>query len=287
MMFYRTAEANVEFKSFNFIVNFITGEFFDSKFKKTELDDMAPSIGNSTYNFFQYITQYDTHHCYLDDVYLSENIIRTKVERKKTHIKVECVPGAGNKTLQVVTNLKEVMQILSTHGNSTKRTQPGYCSLVLFYTKSCPGSAMVAPHFNAISKQYPDIRMAAIDAFQLNSLNTEFGIVGLPTIMLFHQGRPVIKFNDTSATVNNFIKFITKHTGISPMNNNVFVTSEDFNGPLSNKVERETDYCLYLAWSFIIICAGFYFTKSKLFTQIVEMIQRNWRESEARHEIIN
>lgn len=276
-------DVHMEVKSLNYIVNFITG---DSESKKRELDDMPPSIGNSSYDFIDYISHYDKNNCYIDSIYLAEVILSNRNERKKTHIKVDCIPDAGNKSLQIATTVKDVMQILAPYGNSTKRNQPGYCALVLFYTKSCPGSAMVAPHFNAISKQYSDIRMAAIDAFQLSTLNTEYGIVGLPTIMLFHQGRPVIKFNDTM-TVNNFIKFVAKHTGVQPTNSNVFVTSDDFLGPLSNKVERETDYYLYLAWSFIIICSSFYFTKSRLFTQIIEMIKRNWRESEARHEINN
>ena len=78
-----------------------------------------------------------------------------------------------------------------------------------------------------------------------------------------------------------------KHTGLAmPFHKifNFYGTSEDFEGPLSSEVEPETDFCLYLAWSFILICSFYYFTKSKLYIRFVEAIKRNWRESEAQHE---
>lgn len=46
------------------------------------------------------------------------------------------------------------------------------------------------------------------------SFNTQFGIVGVPTVMLFHNGRPASKFNDSEYTLEMFTRFITRHTGI-------------------------------------------------------------------------
>lgn len=239
--------------------------------------------GYTNYTFIEYVSRKDAIQC-TSYRYVKQLATTSNGETKKQPIKVKCLPAKGNGTLQIVNSLKEVVTLLAPHGNNTKRTDAGNCALVLFYTKTCPISAFVAPHFNAISKQFPDIRIGAIDAIRFHGLNTDFGIVGLPTIMLFHQGRPVVKFNDTASTVNNFASFVTKHTGLESVSNNLYVTSEDFHGPLSNRVEIETDYCLYLAWSFILVCACYYFTKSKIYTYIVEVIQRNWHESEAQHE---
>lgn len=202
----------------------------------------------------------------------------------KSQIKIKCIPKRGNGTLEILTTMKDVMTLLLPHGNSTKLHHDGNCALLLFYTKSCPASANVAPHYNALSRQFPDLRIGAIDSYRFYQLNTEFGIVGLPTILLFHQGRPVVRFNESIPTVNNFIKFVTKHTGIEPLNANIYVSSEDFIGPLSHKVEKETDIYLYLSWIFIKICCCYYFTKSKLYTQFIEMIKRNWQESEESHQ---
>lgn len=125
------------------------------------------------------------------------------------------------------------------------------------------------------------VLLLSTDAFEFHALNTEFGIIGVPTIILFHQGRPITKFNNTlAATVNNFIKFIEKHTDLKATSNKVFVTSVDFSEPLSSHLEAVTDYYLYLSWIFIIVCSVYYFTKSKFYTTFIEQLKRNWRESE-------
>jgi hypothetical protein len=98
--------------------------------------------------------------------------------------------------------------------------------------------------------------------------------------MLFHNGRAVVKFNETLYNLNNFVKFVTKHTDIRPSNRQIFVTSEDFQGPLSSKVEKDTDIWLIIAWLFIIICSFYYASKSALWQKIVQSIVRNWTEAQ-------
>jgi len=273
----------IELRGLQFWANF----FSDSK---KDLDDdiqnsvlISASNGVCNYSFIDYISKKDNNHCGLfqkDEI----EIINLNGANSKPLIKIKCAPNLGNSTVNIVESVKDVVTLLAPYGNSTKRNVEGSCALILFYAKSCTASAIVAPHFNALAKQFPDIKVAAINAFRFRSFNTEFGIVGLPTLLLFHQGKPIIKFNDTAATVYNFAKFITRHTNIQSLSPSPFVTSEDFSGPLPNKVEREPDYLLYLAWIFIIVCASYYFTKSTLYNQIVEMIQRNWRESEVHLE---
>lgn len=267
----------VELKGLKFLISLISGELLESK-PKTQ-NTYFTLQGYTNYTFIDYINNQNSQQC-LSYRYIKQVTGNGNDDGRKQPIKVKCLTGKGNGTLQIVDSLKEVVTLLAPAGNNTKRNEPGNCALVLFFTKTCTLCAQVAPHFNAISKQFSDLRIGAIDAIRFHGLNTDFGIVGLPTIMLFHQGRPVVKFNDTASTVNYFATFVTKHTGIEPASaNNLYVTSEDFHGPLSNRVEIETDYCLYLAWSFIVICSCYYFTKSKIYTYIIEVIQRNWHES--------
>jgi thiol-disulfide isomerase/thioredoxin len=40
------------------------------------------------------------------------------------------------------------------------------CVALLFYARYCPFSSMAAPHFNALSRAFPDIKMAAVDAMK-------------------------------------------------------------------------------------------------------------------------
>lgn len=276
---------SLELKGLQLLVSLISGEFMEPRTRNEDETATVPATreGYTNYTFIDFITFPGKKICDKNDPNKTLNQGQ-KPDGRRPPIKVKCLGGRGNNTVHVVQSMKDALTVLTPHGNSTKRSVEGNCTLVLFYTKSCLSSAVVAPHYNALARQFPDIKVAAIDAFKFYTFNTEFGIVGLPTIMLFHQGRPIVKFNDSSATVNNFANFVTKHTGIKAVSNSAYVTSEDFQGPLSSKVEKEPDPYLYLAWAFIAVCGGYYFTKSKLYTQIIEMIKRNWQESEAQHE---
>lgn len=124
--------------------------------------------------------------------------------------------------------------------------------------------------------------MGALDALEHPGLNTDFGIIGLPSIILFHQGRMIQKFNNSQpATVTNIVQFIQTHTNLKPAMNLV-VTSEDFSptSPLKITMSEETfDGYLALSWIFIVVCAIYYFSRSRIYRQIIEMINRTWRES--------
>lgn len=176
----------IDVKAIRFFLNLISGEFMEP----TPPSDLYPLSnyvvpkGQTEYNFLSFITYEDKKKCPLYDVTRFEQ----SGDGKKPPIKVTCMPGQGNGTLQIINSLKEVVALLAPYGNKTRRIDEGNCALVLFYTRSCTGSALVAPHFNAVSKQFPDIKIGAIDALRFHSLNTDFGIVGLPTVLLFHQG---------------------------------------------------------------------------------------------------
>lgn len=284
------------FSGLEFYAYILNGDFLDYKpfggnsARNEETQPLVASIGQTTNSFLDFITYKDKQYCSIYEEQASEAEELKVSDGKKGPLKVKCIPANGNGTLHLITSMKEVISVLTPHGNSTKRTQAGNCVVMLFYTQTCIHSAMMAPHYNALARHFPDLKVAAIDAFNFHSLNTEFGIVGLPTIMFFHQGRPLVKFNDTEITLESLVKFVTKHSGVEPrlVNHKMTITmphyiSDDFKGPLSNKVEKKTDYWLYVAWTFIIICSCYYFSKSAFYVQIIEMIKRNWRESEAHH----
>ena len=104
--------------------------------------------------------------------------------------------------------------------------------------------------------------------------------------MLFHNGKPVVRFNNTVYTLEIFSRFITQFTNQQP-NGSVYVTSADFAGPVSSKPSNETDYCLVLSWVFIAACALYFTSKSQWWRQFVELVQNTWRESNAQHEHVD
>lgn len=180
-------------------------------------------------------------------------------------------------------NDTELIKLLLPDPNVTSKDTPANCVAVLFYSKYCPFSSMAAPHFNALPRAFPDIKMVAINAMMYHLFNAQNGIVGVPSLLLFHNGRPVAKFNDSEYTLELFSKFISKYTSIAAAEMS-YVTSADFAGPVSSVPTKDTDFFLWISWIFIIVCAVYYFTKSKLWRWIVETVQRNWRESEAQAE---
>jgi len=93
------------------------------------------------------------------------------------------------------------------------RSNPANCSVVMFYANWCPFSARAAPHFNALPRAYPPLRVAAIDSSMYKNVNTYFGILSVPTVVLFHNGKIIAKFNDTSFTLTKFAEFIEYFTG--------------------------------------------------------------------------
>ncbi|CAH1116098.1 unnamed protein product [Phaedon cochleariae] len=198
----------------------------------------------------------------------------------KTQKFVQCLTGQVNSLEVQLTNDTELIKLIQVDPKVTDRDGPALCVLVLFYSKHCQFSAMAAPHFNALPRAFPDIKMVAINAIIYRLFNTQNGIVGVPSLLLFHNGRSVAKFNGTEYTLDSFSQFITKHTGI-PAVEKMAVTSADFSGPVTNVPPKEYDIFLILSWLFIIFCGGYYFTQSKWWRWIVEAIKSNWRESEA------
>ena len=76
----------------------------------------------------------------------------------------------------------------------TNRSTPGQCTLGFFYAEWCPYSAAAAPHFNALSRLFPDVRLLAVDtgsAAYVSGINTQYGVMALPTVILFHNARQV------------------------------------------------------------------------------------------------
>ncbi|KAK5641441.1 hypothetical protein RI129_009988 [Pyrocoelia pectoralis] len=206
--------------------------------------------------------------------------VNTTVVSNENTIKfVSCLPNEGEAQVHLV-NDTELIKFLSTNPNITSKETPANCITILFYSKYCPFSSMAAPHFNALPRAFPTLKMVAINAVWYNIFNAQNGIVGVPSLLLFHNGKLVAKFNESDYTLDLFSKFITKHTGIHPEEKS-FVTSADFSGPVSSIPTREDDVLLLLSWIFIILCAAYYFSKSKYWNWIVETVQNTWRESEA------
>lgn len=237
---------------------------------------------------------------YDDVVEEKGNVTLTEpINEPKPKVYRNCVTGKTYGTVEVV-NATRLMELLimepSNRTDASKssdekddnkltngKTNSTTCVLVLFYARWCLFSSQAAPHFNALARYFSDIKIVAIDASKYQSFNTQFGIVGVPTIMFVYNGKASFRFNDTSYNLEAFSKFVTEYTGLEP-SGSIYVNSSDFGGPVPSVPSNSFDYYLVLSWIFIAAC-GFYFTlQSQWWKQFVELVQNTWRESNAQHE---
>lgn len=257
------------------------------------------SRGTCDYTFESYALMRERHTCVPDDEYIIH--LSDLPQQRKPPIRIKCLqpeavpttaitPISGNDTsnlpkLLIMKSAKEIVNLLKPIGNATKRHEAGSCVVVHFCTPTSLECARVAPVVNLLPHLFPSLPVAYIDASEFIRFNAEFGIVSLPTLMIFHQGRPLIKYDPPwhESTKVSFGRFILRHTNIKTVDlkgiHPVVLQMVTY-GPLSNVPVVKTDFYLGLAWAFILLCLANYARRTPMWKQLVEMVQRNWRESE-------
>ena len=115
------------------------------------------------------------------------------------------------------------------------------------------------------------------------SINMRFGLVGVPSILLFHNGKIAGKFNNSSFTLDALISFVNKLTGLEP-DPTVILSLEDLITPIRVIPQKSPDIVLIISTLFLILMLAYLIIKSAYFNRIVEFLRNTWREAEAHHE---
>lgn len=183
-------------------------------------------------------------------------------------------------------NTTTLLSSLKQNPNITSRNQPAICQLVLFYAPWCPFSIEAAPHLNALPRGFPMLSFYAIDAYMHNSFSTIQGVMAIPSFFLFHNGKAAAKYNETEYSIELFVEFITRYTGITPVGV-LNHTTEDYQGPIPTSITEVTDTWLILAWIVFFLSVLYWFTRSNLFWTLMENIRNTWREAEAQHHHVD
>eukprot|EP00090_Calanus_glacialis_P042378 TRINITY_DN75182_c0_g1_i1.p1 TRINITY_DN75182_c0_g1~~TRINITY_DN75182_c0_g1_i1.p1 ORF type:complete len:324 (-),score=123.95 TRINITY_DN75182_c0_g1_i1:81-1052(-) len=165
----------------------------------------------------------------------------------------------------------------------SNRSQAATCSLTLFFASWCDFSATAAPHYNALARVFPQLKMYAVDSSMHHSLNTQYGVMAVPTLLVFHNSRPLYKYNFTEYSLASFTTFVSLLTGLEPQNVTV-PSSEDWEGPVPCVAIKPHNYYLLLALLFTLLCGLREFSKSPLAGQLLDTVRNAWREAEIQHE---
>jgi hypothetical protein len=111
-----------------------------------------------------------------------------------------------------------------------------------------------------------------------------FGLVGVPSVLFFHNSKLVAKYNDSVPSIEGLVSFINRITGLSPISGKE-LTDEDMEGPVPTTPTPRVDYVLILAWIFVLACCCRFLVLSTGFKRFIEYVRNNWREAEqAQHD---
>ncbi|XP_015795012.1 thioredoxin domain-containing protein 15 [Tetranychus urticae] len=207
-------------------------------------------------------------------------INKTSANSTANDTKVECtlVNMTDSEVSGVeIVNAKRFLELVTPKGNEST------CVLALFYYPWCAFSAKSSRDFNAIGKLFPQLNVIALNAYLHNSINMRFGLVGIPTVLFFHNGKIVAKYNSTESSLLSMVSFIYRLTGLEP-DLTVNLTEDDWTSPLPTIPQVTIDYVLILSSVFLLFTVCYLIGRSSIFAKIIESIRNTWREAEAQHQ---
>ncbi|XP_069936952.1 thioredoxin domain-containing protein 15 [Cherax quadricarinatus] len=181
-----------------------------------------------------------------------------------------------------IINATTLMRLLQVDPNVTSRSSAGPCYLIYFFSPYCPFSVMGSAYVNALSRSVPNIPVYGLDSIEHHSVNARYGVMGTPTLLLFHNGNGVGRYNASEYSVAQLLSFIRHYTDQEIVNINV--TSSDFRATLPAQVAEGRPYALWAAWTFLISFASWLFLTSEICARLTEAILNNWREAEAQND---
>ncbi|KAK6750384.1 hypothetical protein RB195_002390 [Necator americanus] len=146
-----------------------------------------------------------------------------------------------------IVNASTLLRMLQ-HTDPYKRT---WCMITLFYSPTCPFSARLAPHFNALPQMYNgSIKFIAFDATEFTKLNSRYGVSGTPTVMLWVSGAAVARMEDRTLNDMGLMSFIFDWTDVTPL----FGTARSAESPLHIEYDDRPDV-FYLSLSLLVAFA--------------------------------
>ncbi|XP_045214694.1 thioredoxin domain-containing protein 15-like [Mercenaria mercenaria] len=270
-----TSESNSTiYQWLKFILDPFIEEFKDGIYPK--LSDKT----NNTLSNVSVITENATVETEKVNVTVTEpvNVTVSNTTDSGKKVKFQCtgknVTDNVNATVKLITTA-QLLQLLNFDKNDTENVTD--CLLVMFYAPWCHFCAKVAPHYNALARAFPQLDFVAVDTAQFSNLLARFGTVSVPNILVFHQSRAAVKFNQTERTFVNFVTFVTNATGLEA-NSTVNVTDADYLGPVPSVPTDEPDYLLLISWIFVIFCSSCMFIKSNKGQQWINRVRILWQE---------
>lgn len=200
--------------------------------------------------------------------------------------KLNCLPSYQEAAAVSLLNATELQARLAEESSPSvaNRTFPANCSLTFFYASWCEFSAAAAPHYNALARFFPRMRMFAVDSATNHIINAQYGVISVPTLLVFHNGRPMYRFNHSEYSLAKYKEFVVHLTAVEPENVSMQLTLEDYQGPVPTVAVKGFNYNLLVAALFILACGLVDLSRTSACRGLIDTLRNAWREAEIQHE---
>ncbi|VDN92146.1 unnamed protein product [Brugia pahangi] len=185
-----------------------------------------------------------------------------------------CATAPHRKDLMV--NLMNSSQLLA-QVNSDSDLYSGHsnCMLTAFYSPDCAFSIRMVSYLYQLPLMYPRLRIVATDARDHSKLNSRYGIIGTPTILLWVDGSVVSRMDEAPFSLKAFRDYIEKWTDLeleympAVENKSDFIENIQF-------YKSSFDWYLVVSWCSSVISIAYFFMNSKYGQAFWETFRTNY-----------
>ncbi|VDK76539.1 unnamed protein product [Litomosoides sigmodontis] len=155
------------------------------------------------------------------------------------------------------------------------------CMLTAFYSPDCAFSTRMMSYLYHLPRMYPRLRIVATDARDHSKLNSRYGIIGTPTILLWIDGNVVSRMDEAPFSLQAFKNYVEKWTDLELEHKEAMENESALMGNMHFH-KSNFDWYLCLSWCSFLLSTAYFFFNSKYGHTFWETIRKNYiRTNEA------
>ncbi|VBB33866.1 unnamed protein product [Acanthocheilonema viteae] len=149
------------------------------------------------------------------------------------------------------------------------------CMLTAFYSPDCAFSIRMVSYLYQLPRMYPRLHIVATDARDHSKLNSRYGIIGTPTILLWVDGSVVSRMDEAPFSLKAFKDYIEKWTDLEL---EYIAAMENESGLIENIQFHKSsfDWYLCMSWCSFMLSIVYFFMNSKYGQAFWATVQTNY-----------